>query len=50
MCLEIKYSIIFAENIFSALKTGQQEKTYIISEIDIPEFNVQLIELIEIQV
>lgn len=50
MCLEIKYSIIFAENTFSALKTGQQEKTYIISEIDIPEFNMQLIELIEIQV
>lgn len=50
MCLEIKYSIIFAENIFSALKTGQKEKTYIISEIGIPELYVQLIELIEIQV
>ena len=39
MCLEIRYSVIakYSEMFFDALKTGQNEKSYIFQEIAIPE-------------
>ena len=43
MCLEITYSAI-VEIFFDALKTGQNEKSYIFQEIDIPKIHVQLFE------
>ena len=43
MCLEITYSAI-VEIFFDALKTGQNEKSYIFQEIGIPKIHVQLFE------
>ena len=46
MCLEITYSAIakYSGIFFDALKTGENEKSYIFQEIDIPEIHVQLFE------
>ena len=46
MCPEITCSAIakYPEILFDALKTGQNEKSFIIQEIDIPEIYVQLFE------
>ena len=43
MCLEITYSAT-VEIFFDALKTGQNEKSYIFQEIGIPKIPVQLFE------
>ena len=42
MCLEITYSTIakYPEFFCDALKTGQNEKSYIFQEIDIAEIHV----------
>ena len=46
MCLEITYSAIakYPEIFFDALKTGQNEKSYIFQEIGFPEIHVRLFE------
>ena len=46
VCLEITYSAIakFPEIFFNALKTRQNEKSYIFREIVIPEIHVRLFE------
>ena len=49
MFLEIKNSIVtkYPENIFGSLKTGQNEKSYIFWEIDIPQISGQLFENVQ---
>ena len=46
LCLEITYWTIakYPEVLFDALKTGQNEKSYIFQEIGIPGIYVQLFE------
>ena len=46
MYLEITYPAIakYPETSFDALKTGQNEKSYIFQEIRIPEIHVRLFE------
>ena len=46
ICLEMTYSAIakYPENCFDALKTNQNEKSYIFQEIGIPEIHVLLFE------
>ena len=46
MCLEITYLAIpkYPEIFLDALKTGQNEKSYIFQEIGIPEIHVWLFE------
>ena len=46
MCLEKTYSATakYPEIFFDALKTAQNEKSYIFQEIDIPEIHVRLFE------
>ena len=44
MCLEITYSTIAKyPDFFNALKTSQNEKSYIFQEIGIPEIHVRLL-------
>ena len=46
MCIEITYSTFakYPENFFDALKTGQNQKSYIFEEIDVLEIHVRLFE------
>ena len=46
MCLEMTYSAIskYPEIFFDALKTDQNEKSYIFQEIGIPQMHVRVFE------
>ena len=46
MCLEVTYSVTakYPEHFFDALKTDQNEKSYVFQETGIPEIHVRLFE------